>query len=223
MQTPAEKFLIDQSISHLKNKNQPVKIINIGAGKSFVIENYLSAAGLDFIVDRADIYECNMDNPHAGRRFICSAENMKEVKSAEYELAFSNYVLEHVPNLSLAAKEIFRIIKPGGVLAISVPNPQALEFFISRHTPLFFHQLIKGKAKFSEAYETYYAYKNIAELVKTFEAAGFKTKEIKFYPFTIGYLFRFPVISLLSRIYDALISLTGIKVLMGQAGIVFKK
>ena len=55
------------------------------------------------------------------------------------------------------------------------------------------------------------------------DAAGFKAEKIKFYPFTIGYLFRFPVINLLSLIYDKLVSLSGIKALMGQVGIVFKK
>jgi hypothetical protein len=82
---------------------------------------------------------------------------------------------------------------------------------------------VKGKGKFSEAYETFYAYKNIGELIKIFTAAGFKAKEVKFYPFTIGYLFRFPIISILSRLYDKLISLLGCQALMGQVGIVFEK
>lgn len=226
MQTPAERFLIEQTISFLKDKSivgQPSQIINIGAGKSFVIEDNLAAAGLDFVSDRADIYECNMDNPRAGRRFVCSADKMPEVASHAYEMAFSNYVLEHVANLPEAAKEIYRVIKPGGIFTVSTPNPQAPEFFISRHTPLFFHQLIKGKGKFAEAYETFYAYKNIGELINIFTAAGFKVKEVKYYPFTIGYLFRFPIISIFSRLYDKIISLLSVKALMGQVGIVFEK
>lgn len=226
MQTPAEIFLIEQTASFLRDKavvGTPAKIINIGAGKSFVIEDNLTTIGVDFIVDRTDVYECNMDNPRAGKRFVCSADKMSEVPSNAYEMAFSNYVLEHVENLPEAAKEIYRVIKPGGIFTVSTPNPQAPEFFISRHTPLFFHQLIKGRGKFSEAYETFYAYENIGELIKIFAAAGFKAKEVKFYPFTIGYLFRFPIISIFSRLYDKLISLLGIKVLMGQVGIVFEK
>jgi SAM-dependent methyltransferase len=226
MQTPAEVFLIEQTIIFLRNMpiaSRPARIINIGAGKSFVIEDSVAAASDYFIADRTDIYECNMDNPRAGRRFICSADKMPEVPTENYDLAFSNYVLEHVKNLPEAAKEIYRVIKPGGIFVVSTPNPQAPEFFISRHTPLFFHQLIKGKGKFSEAYETFYAYKNIAELVKIFNSAGFKAREVKFYPFTIGYLYRFPIASIASRLYDKLISLLGIKALMGQVGIVFEK
>ncbi|MDD4902453.1 MAG: methyltransferase domain-containing protein [Patescibacteria group bacterium] len=226
MQTPAEVFLIEQIIIFLKNipiASRPAKIINLGAGKSFVIEDSVAAADPDFTVDRTDVYECRMDNPRARTRFVCSADKMPEVPTENYDLGFSNYVLEHVANLPDAAKEIYRVIKPGGIFAVSTPNPQAPEFFISRHTPLFFHQLIKGKGKFAEAYETFYAYKNIGELIKIFIAAGFKAKEVKFYPFTIGYLFRFPIISIISRLYDKLISLLGAKPLMGQVGIVFEK
>jgi ubiquinone/menaquinone biosynthesis C-methylase UbiE len=225
MQTPAERFLIARAIEYLKNniRDKQAKIINIGAGKSFVIEDNLSAAGVDFISDRADIYECNMDNPRAGRRFVCSADKMPAVPPDNYDLAFSNYVLEHVADLPAAAKEIYRVIKPGGIFIASTPNPQAPEFFISSRTPLFFHQFVKGKGKFSEAYETFYAYKNIGELIEIFTAAGFKAKEAKFYPFTIGYLFRFPIVSIFSRLYDKLISLFGTKALMGQVGIVFEK
>jgi len=224
MQTPAEVFLIEQAIIFLRNlKISPAKIINIGAGKSFVIEDSIAAGGVDFKADRTDVYECNMDNPRAGQRFICSADKMPGVPTSEYELGFSNYVLEHVANLPDAAKEIYRVIKPGGIFATSTPNPQAPEFFISRHTPLFFHQFIKGKGKFAEAYETFYAYKDIDELIKIFAAAGFKVKTVKFYPFTIGYLFRFPIVSILSRLYDKFVGLLGVKALMGQVGIVFEK
>ena len=224
MQTPAEIFLIEHIISFLRDSSvKPAKILNIGAGKSFVIEDSVAAGDVEFVSDRTDIYECNMANPRAGARFICSADKMPEVATENYDLAFSNYVLEHVKNLPEAAREIYRILKPGGIFVASTPNPQAPEFFISRHTPLFFHQLIKGHGKFSEAYETFYAYKDIAGLQKIFTAAGFTVKAVKFYPFTIGYLFRFPIISLFSRLYDEFVSIFRLKALMGQVGIVFEK
>lgn len=227
MQTPAEKKLIEKSIfflrDHCQKEKEPARIINIGAGKSLVVEDAFSEAGIDYICDRTDMARHEIKHPARGETFVCSVEAMPEVKNNRYLLAFSNYVLEHVSDLPKAAGEIYRIIKPGGIFVVSAPNPRAPEFVLSKLTPLWFHQLIKGKGRLQEAHETFYSYKNIKEFVSFFAHAGFKKEEINYYPFTLGYLYRFPILNFLSLIYDKIISLLRLKIFMGQVCLVFKK
>ncbi|MFZ2193476.1 MAG: class I SAM-dependent methyltransferase [Candidatus Moraniibacteriota bacterium] len=225
MQTPAEKYLIKKVSEILKENNSQYdsKILNIGAGKSVVLEDsILKIVGNKFVCDRMDIADCYGKHPNADRCFIVSVESMPEIKSSQYDLAFANYVLEHVASLDRAVAEIYRILKPGGYFITSLPNTSAPEFILSKYTPIKFHQFIKGKGEGSHAHETQYAYKNIKEFVLIFEKY-FSTVEIKYWSNTLGYLYRFPVINIISKIYDKAVNYLNIKMLMGNVCVVFKK
>lgn len=224
IQTPAEKFLIAEVANAVKNSARPCVAINIGAGDSVVMENGIQKlTSAPFVSDRLDVFKENITHPTTRKSFVESVEDMKEVPAGEYDVALANYVLEHVPNIPAAAKEIWRVLKPGGVFVLSSPNPQAPEFVLSKYTPLWLHQFIKGPGHDHHAHETRYAYPSIKSLEEQFKQAGLETVNEKFYPFTFGYLYRFPVIRSLSRAYDALIRLFGIKRLMGNVGITFRK
>lgn len=53
-----------------------------------------------------------------------------------FDLVFANSVLEHIPNLSECLREAARLLKPGGLLAATVPSPH-------------FHRLLRGPGRFS--------------------------------------------------------------------------
>jgi len=223
MQTPGEKYLINFLIKSIKNIEGKAQIINIGANTSLVIEKELDKARCDFIEDRIDIIDSSVDYQKFNKSYICSVERMNEIKSDKYDIAFANFVLEHINDLGSSAKEINRILKNKGSFVASIPNPQAPEFVISRVTPLFFHQWVKGKGRGCKAHKTEYSYQSIKEFVKIFESKGFKLKEEFFRPFTLGYLYRFPILNIFSRIYDKLVLKIRIKRFMGNVCLVFEK
>lgn len=226
MQTPAERALIDyveQILKHQPPSDTSPVIINLGAGKSTVIESYLQDRGLSFIIDRLDIEDCTQEAPYIRNCFQASLSDMNMVASNEYQLAFSNYVLEHVPDLEASAKEINRILKPGGSYVVSTPNPAAPEFLFSRVTPLAIHQLIRGSKEEHRAFETVYAYSSIPQLITIFEQHGFTLKDSVYFPATYTYLYRFPVLRTLSTWYDAFIKALGFKWLLGNVCLVFVK
>jgi ubiquinone/menaquinone biosynthesis C-methylase UbiE len=224
MQTLAEKELIKAVAKELRSSpDARPRILDIGAGRSLVIENELRKRKLDFLADRVDVEDCQLEGLNVGRCWVASVESMPHVPSAAYPVAFANFVLEHVPRVDQAAREISRVLKPGGVFIASVANPTAPEFFISRHTPLWFHQLVKGKGEGRHAFETHYAYADLDELAAVFGRAGFTLETATYIPFTYGYLYRFPVVNLLSRAYDAMVSWSKIKGLMGHACLVWRK
>jgi SAM-dependent methyltransferase len=43
-----------------------------------------------------------------------------------FDIVFFNHVLEHIPNDIGALSEVYRILKPGGLLILGVPNEGAL-------------------------------------------------------------------------------------------------
>ncbi|MFA5644715.1 MAG: methyltransferase domain-containing protein [Patescibacteria group bacterium] len=223
-QTPAEKELIKAVSQELKKKTGII-IINIGAGKSQVIEEALITKGINFKLDRLDIRESEIDAPYFRKSYKCSIENCPELINNSYDLAFANYVFEHLEHLSLAIKEVARILKPNSIFVLSIPNPQALEFKIAQKTPLAFHQTIRGEKidETHEAFTTFYSYKSIKELINIFYKNSFSLKKSYYRSFLYGYLYRFPVLSILARLYDYLVNIFKIKSLSGQVCLVFEK
>ncbi len=220
MQTPAQVKLVDTVAKHvLESVKGKARLLNMGAGRSTVLESLIAKYGCDFTSDRLDVDDCSADHPNVGECFVCSAEHMKPLKSDVYDLIYSNYVLEHIENLDAAAQEIHRILKPGGLCVCSIPNPKAPEFAIARHTPLWFHRLIRG----GSGWHTHYAYTSVKALGERFSRAGMEPVEISFYPCVEQYFERFILLRWLGALYDCLVRIFHIKGMMGNICLVTKK
>ena len=144
---------------------------------------------------------------------------MSPLDSNKYQIAFANWVLEHVSDLNKVSIEIFRILKPSGIFITTVPNTTSLEILLSKWTPLWFHKIIRGNA----AWKTHYAYSNIRKFIEIFESAGFRVVEIKYFPFIEAYLSLFPLLRILGKLYDKIISCIDIKRLMSNVCLTFEK
>ncbi len=226
MQTPAERSLIShlaQVITSKKDSSMITQMINLGASKSVVIESYLLEQGLQFVCDRLDVEDCEIQAPYVEHCYQASLSDMNEVSSDHYDLAFSNYVLEHVTDLAGCASEIHRILKTKGKYVVSTPNPSAPEFLLSKITPLAFHQWIRGSKTEHRAFETVYAYKNLKKLIEVFAVAGLRMEKSEYFPATYTYLYRFPVLRTVSKWYDSIVAASGIKSLQGNVCLVFIK
>jgi ubiquinone/menaquinone biosynthesis C-methylase UbiE len=123
---------------------------------------------------------------------------MAMVPSHEYAAVFANYVLEHVQDLQAAARELRRVLKSDGEVVVTVPNPSAPEFQVSRRTPLVFHRVVR-KAR---AWDAVYAYDSIPALLRVFEEAGFKPREVRYFPAVGGYLAPHQFLRRLGKAYD---------------------
>lgn len=77
----------------------------------------------NLLVNRATIYHTLDLRPHSEEvTYIGDIQDMSMIASASYDSAICLEVLEHVPNPSRAISEIYRILKPDGILIISVPH-----------------------------------------------------------------------------------------------------
>ncbi len=220
MQTPAERHLIKQVSEFLcRGQGDGPLILNIGAGRSTMIEQSLADSGCTFICDRIDVEDCAVERPNAGSAWQCPVEEMTPLESGRYAAAFANYVLEHVRDLKMAASEIFRVLEPGGLFITSVPNLTAPEFLIARNAPARLQMaMTQGKG-----FETSYSWQTIGDLTRVFSEAGFVVEDTAYWAFTEGYLWRYPVINVLSRLYDRAVSKSGFRHMMGNVCITLRK
>jgi SAM-dependent methyltransferase len=220
-QTPAERHLI-QTLAKVLDAASPSpapRILNIGAGKSSLIEQELAASGCRFVADRADVDNCAATFPSAGECFRCSVEDMTPVKSGHYVAAFANYVLEHVADLDRGVREIHRVLAPDGVFVASLPNPLAPEFVVSRLTPLWVHRMVRG----AHAWETEYDYRSIPDLLDVFQRHGFQVQEVTYWPFLAQYLHRHAALTWAGRTYDRIIAALRARRWMGNVCVSFRK
>ncbi len=107
-------------------------ILDIGCGDGTfarILFNGVSVdAGLDFDaeeVERARGTQC-YDELHVGR-----VEDLP-FDSERFATVYSNCVLEHIPDIEGALREIYRVLAPGGALYITVPNPRCVTFLMWR-------------------------------------------------------------------------------------------
>lgn len=194
-----------------------LRLLNVGAGGSVVIERRIKRLRSGDLVDRVDIEPASVAHPHVGSSWCCPLEDMREVESEAYDAVFANFVLEHVPDLKRAAAEIRRVLRPCGLFVCTVPNTLAPEFLISRLTPTRFHRVVRRQ----RAWETVYAYRSISELECVFRDAGLRRTTLAFFPVVGRYLAGYRVLSTVGRAYDWTLVKTNARPLMGEVCLAF--
>lgn len=159
------------------------KIVDIGCGRGFYV-NLLSQLNLDLEVFGLDLNEKYLEVAKSlkGKRFYLkkgSALNLP-FKANSFDKAIASEILEHLGNDQKAISEIYRVLKPGGIALISVPNKNypflwdplnwILEKFFSKHVPANIWWLAGIWADHVRLYEE-------SELKTKLKKAGFKVEK----------------------------------------------
>jgi len=71
----------------------------------------------------------------AYRLLVAAAGQRLPFADGAFASAFSNSVLEHIPPLQEVLNELGRVVRPGGKLVLTVPNPGYLEYLSLRAWP----------------------------------------------------------------------------------------
>ncbi|MDW8292643.1 MAG: class I SAM-dependent methyltransferase [Anaerolineae bacterium] len=99
-----------------------VRPLILSHARGAVIDIGCGYAPFRHIIQPAAIAYHTLDiNPEVNADYTEDVQRMSNVPSSKYDLALCLEVLEHVPNTKAALAEIHRILKPGGVLILSVP------------------------------------------------------------------------------------------------------
>ncbi|WZL90507.1 class I SAM-dependent methyltransferase [Salinimicrobium sp. 3283s] len=128
--TDSKKGFFDKIYQQVKNlmlsrklnwiaqeKTGPIKILDVGAGTG----DFLLAA-------KKRRWKVFGAEPNSGARALASKkgveleEETREFSSGSFDVITMWHVLEHVPNLEEQIEELYRLLKPDGLLVIAVPN-----------------------------------------------------------------------------------------------------
>jgi SAM-dependent methyltransferase len=100
-------------------------ILDIGCGNGTLLfqfrNRYETLIGLEYSKSRIAEAIHNL----SGLRFrpiIGSAENMEEIETDSIDRIVTADVVEHIPDVYAAMKEMHRVLRPGGDLVINTPN-----------------------------------------------------------------------------------------------------
>jgi SAM-dependent methyltransferase len=119
------------------------RILEIGAGPSNPTSEFLASLGELHGVDISDEVRQN--------RFLAAshviANDRYPCDSGMFDLAVSNYVVEHVSDPQSHLLEVRRVLKPGGVYIFRTTNVLHYVGFVSMLTPHWFHLLVANRLR----------------------------------------------------------------------------
>lgn len=117
-----KKDLFAEAISHInQNKNLRMNILEIGVGSGENFKYFPENSNVS-ILDNTNKFLNEIKNSYKERPdlevsklMVEKAEHMKDVESNSMDLVVHTFIMCSVENQDLVTKEIYRVLKPGGV------------------------------------------------------------------------------------------------------------
>ncbi|MBI3158242.1 MAG: methyltransferase domain-containing protein [Chloroflexi bacterium] len=190
---------MDHARNFLARHAQGRKVIDLGAGEGVLVRRCQEELGLDII---------GLDINYQSEVVVHGDILDLQYPDASFDIVTCLDVIEHMHfhQQEIALAQMFRILKPGGQLLVSVPN---LAHFASRFTFLFLGKLLR-----TSTIDRHIGDRPAGEYVALLRAAGFEIRRRK------GMFPTFPLISALTyfipskvvglhRLYNALAGVPG--------------
>jgi len=108
---------IDATLRELRPVDATTKVLDVGAGYA----TYLADAD----VTALDISASALEHSPRSRTVVGTADAIP-FGDAMFDVVVCSQVLEHVPNWAKALTDMVRVLRPGGLLFVAVPNRYAL-------------------------------------------------------------------------------------------------
>jgi SAM-dependent methyltransferase len=100
-------------------------LLDIGCGDGALLyahrRRFNTLIGLEYSTERLRQAESNL----AGLDVVLcqgSAESLREIKAESVDRIVTSDVVEHIPDIYAAVKEMHRVLRPGGLLVMNTPN-----------------------------------------------------------------------------------------------------
>lgn len=153
-------------------------VLNLGAGPSVeeprrVRGAFARVVGID--VDDAVMGNADLDEAHVYDDGDFPFENDR------FDLVFSDWVIEHLPDPEAVYAEVFRVLKPGGCFLLRTPNTKHYVTFGSRLVPDRLHFVANRMRRVDPdhgTHDTYYRSNSPARVRVLLGRAGFRNVEV---------------------------------------------
>lgn len=156
------------------------RILEVGSGPSNATSRFLATLG--------EVHGIDIDPDVKGNDALKTAEVLTGVRypydDGFFDVAVSNYVVEHVDDPTAHLTEIGRVLKPGGAYAFRTPNRYHYVAAFSGLTPHWVHLAMANRLRglgrdAHDPYPTHYAM-NTATAVERFASqTGFRVETLR--------------------------------------------
>ena len=179
--------------------------LDIGAGAGIV--SAMNFRGEARSIVGLDLDERVASNPFLDEAFVGSAEALP-FENEKFDLVFSDNVMEHLENPSKVMREVWRVLKPGGVFIFKTPNVYHYMPTIARMTSHSVHQWINKKRgrESCDTFPTRYLCNNRSTIARMAEDSELELEAIEFYEGRPEYL-RFNFFTyLIGALYERIVN-----------------
>jgi SAM-dependent methyltransferase len=185
------------------------RVLNLGAGPTPDLP-LRSLKGEVAEVIGADVDSEVFENTALDRAVLIE-DGWIDLAPASIDLAYSDYVLEHVEGPQEFLAEVFRVLKPGGSFLFRTPNIGHYVSLISLLTPHSLHKIIsnpvRGLSKNAhDPWPTVYRMNSRSKLRRLAREAGFSDVELRMVEANPSYLEFHAVPFLLGVAYERLVN-----------------
>ena len=167
------------------------RLLNMGAGPPTRNPTRIFKGTVAEVVG-ADVDKCVFGNDELDRAVLIQNGRLP-LSDETFDLALSDYVLEHVENPAQFLAEVYRVLKPGGHFFFRTPNIYHYVALVSAATPHWFHGLVANRARANELgsqepWPTCYKLNSRRAITAAARTAGFRVIELRLVEMEPSYL-----------------------------------
>lgn len=180
------------------------QVLDVGAGGKSC-HNY---KGVVAKVVGIDLSEEVFKNPNLDEAYVCDVNKMPFGDNS-FDLAYADFAAEHFEKPDVAAAEIYRILKPGGVFVTRTPNLMHYIVAASFFTPHSIHKAMRKLMQNSDEkdiFKTYYRCNTRSKIAAVFTRAGFDVERIDMVEKEPSYLLKWAVPFLIGLCYERVVN-----------------
>ena len=184
-------------------------VLNLGAGPTSD-RKVRSLRGEVKQVIGIDIDSEVLRNQDLDQAFVVK-NNQLPFENNSFDLAWADYVMEHVEDPASFLKEVHRVLKPGASFFFRTPNIFHYVPLVSWMTPHWFHKLIANRSRnlaadAHEPYPTCYLFNSRRRVEDGAQRASFSQVELKFIEAEPSYLMFHPTAFKLGVAYERVVN-----------------
>ncbi len=167
------------------------RMLNLGAGPATLSPVRTFKGEVAEIVG-ADVDASVMENNELDRAVMIEGGRLP-LEDNSFDIAYSDYVLEHVEHPEMFLAELCRVLKPGASYFFRTPNIYHYVAMISAATPQWFHHKIANRARSNsegsqEPWPTFYRMNSRGALTRASRNAGFTSVDLRMVEMEPSYL-----------------------------------
>lgn len=202
-----ESDLLHEVITHQLPESG--RVLDVGCGGGELFPHDYRSDGRPVI--GLDLDPALVDNPLLDAAVWGSVDAMP-FDDATFDLIYSRYVLEHLPEPEATFAEVARVLRPGGTFVVLTPNRRHYVSIIARLTPHVFHRAFnasRGRAE-EDTFPTLYRANSRGKLRALARSAGLREAEARMIETRPNYLMFSVPTFLMGVAYERMVSATSL-------------